>query len=304
MLNHSHSCLYRLRKEPGSPLPQETTPFFLRRGQMQRKQPGSVAGVATALIIKLKPLRADPHTYSASVLGLHNQAGAGMDLQGRVGETEQPGSPQPSHPLAPPPPPLAPFGGAACCARGPRAGRLCWGAACSPAPPADPGSSAPGAHTPPSGCSRAEAERRSCRRGPSPARTTTWPAGRLRDRGRGRGCAQPGRRGSAGAAKTEGARGVLSPQAGPDCYSSRAGKRMVRGSAFSSRPRRLPPRGAHRWRPRGPSPPPAGPARLAGTPQCVRHGPPETARGPAPTEGSDSKKALEAAPPKNPTSGY
>lgn len=26
-----------------------------------------------------------------------------MDLQGRVGETEQPGSPQPSHPLAPPP---------------------------------------------------------------------------------------------------------------------------------------------------------------------------------------------------------
>lgn len=45
-------------------------------------------------------------------------------------------------------------------------------------------------------------------------------------------------------------------------------------------------------------------ARLAGTPQCVRHGPPETARGPAPTEGSDSKEALAAAPPKNPTSGF
>lgn len=87
---------------------------------------------------------------------------------GRVGQS---GPPAPSpllvplvHPSGPLQSPLAPFGGAACCARGPRAGHQCWGAACSQAPPADLGSSAPEARTPPAGCSRAEAGRRSCRR--------------------------------------------------------------------------------------------------------------------------------------------
>lgn len=68
------------------------------------------------------------------------------------------------HPSGPRQSPLAPFGGAACCARGPRAGHQCWGAACPQAPPADLGSSAPEARIPPSGCSRAEAGRQSCRR--------------------------------------------------------------------------------------------------------------------------------------------
>ena len=186
----------------------------------------------------------------ASVLGLGNQAGAVADLQGGLGGgTERPQqSPALPPTQVPLPPLLAPFGGAACCAPGPRAGRPCWGAACSLAPPADPGSSAPGAHRPPSGCSRAEAECRSCRRQQDPARTTTGPAvpaPGTRERQR-RG--QPGRRGSAAAAKIEGACGALSPRAGLDCYSSRTGKRMVCGSAFSSPPRRLPPRGAHRWR--------------------------------------------------------
>lgn len=88
------------------------------------------------------------------------------------------------HPLRPP---RTPFGGGACCAHGPRAARRCWGAACSPAPPADPGSSAPGARTLPSGCSRAGAGRRSCRwwRQSRARRRATQPAGPARLRGLG-----------------------------------------------------------------------------------------------------------------------
>lgn len=86
----------------------------------------------------------------------------------RSSSAEDSSSPQPSHsPSSPPPalqPLLAPCDGAACCALGPRAGRLYWVCACSLAPPADPGSSDPGIHTLPSGCSQAEAGCPSCRR--------------------------------------------------------------------------------------------------------------------------------------------
>ena len=98
------------------------------------------------------------------------------------------------HPRRPARAPRAPFGGGACCARGPRAARRCWGAACSPAPPAGPGSSAPGARTPPSSCSRAEAGRRSCRRQrQSPARRRACLRGQLSS-----GDGEAGRRGGAG----------------------------------------------------------------------------------------------------------
>lgn len=210
------------------------------------------------------------------------------------------GSPRPSQPSRPPPPaPRAPFGGGACCARGPRASRRCWGAACSPAPPADRGSSAPGARTSPAGCScsRAEAGRRSCRR----QRRRRLPGPCLR------GQLSSGTRGGAGvgARRRGGGRAQTRAQPScPECHSrSRAGQRMVRGSAFSSL-RVLPAR--DRQDRRGSSTGWLVPVGLAGCqPRAAQRPPARGSRGaPAPTGGSDSKEALEAAPSKHPPPAF
>lgn len=200
------------------------------------------------------------------------------------------------HPRRPAPAPWAPFGGEACCARGPRAARRCWAAACSPAPPAGPGSSAPGARTPPSSCSRAEAGRLSCRRQRQSTTRRGEPAcGASSAPGTGR-RGGAGRRGSGATGGRVGAGAASASRR--DCYSSRAGKRMVRGSAFSSLCV-LPPR-RHRWSSNGS----LVPARLAGGQPRARGTAPEAAREPPPpappSGGSDSKEAREAAPSKTP----